>query len=478
MSCEEKQAKSNLSRRELIKGALCASVAAFPTIVSSRIFASPAPSDRIQLAQIGCGRIARDSEFPGVLRNGDVAQYVAVCDLDTVRQADAKQTIEAAYANQFGKDKYAAVKTYGDYREMLEDKSIDAVCISTPDHWHAEPAVAAAFAGKDIYLQKPASLTIREGRQMADTIRRTGRILQLGSQQRSECQFRLACELVRNGRIGKVEEILIGLPVDPTGDEEPEMSVPENLNYEMWLGSTPMVYYTEKRVHPQAPTLKIRYDRPGWLRCEQFGAGMITGWGAHHIDIAHWAMGTEFTGPVEVVANAEFPHRGLWDVHGSYHVRAKYANGATMYISDKYPNGIKFIGADGWIWVTRGTYKPGDSAPGTPRNQVLDASDVRILRDGIKDNEIHLHASPKDDHHLDWLTSIRTRKEPVAPAEVGHRSCTVCLLSHAAMRLNRNLRWDPQAECFVGDEGANALLSRKQRAPYGTDLLLARHART
>ncbi len=281
-----------------------------------------------------------------MFRNSDMARYVAVCDLDRVRLADAKETIESEYAKRFGGEKYARLATYGDYREMLEDKSIDAVAISTPDHWHAQPAIEAALAGKDIYLQKPASLTIQEGRQMADAVKRTGRIFQQGSQQRSDPQFRLACELVRNGRIGKVKEVYIGLPTDRPGGSTKEMPVPSNLNYEVWLGSTPMVYYTEDRVHPQAPSAGSRYDRPGWLRCEQFGAGMITGWGAHHVDTAHWGMGTELTGPVEIEAMALFPKQGLWDVHGPYHIRARYADGTDMYISDKYPNGIKFLGEE------------------------------------------------------------------------------------------------------------------------------------
>jgi predicted dehydrogenase len=468
------ESEKSCSRRGFLKGSLRAAVViGFPTIVPARVFGPNAPSNMIQVGQIGCGRIARDSEFKGILRNSDVARYVAVCDLDTIRLADAKHLLEEAYAQKFGAGKYTEIKTYGDYREMLQEKSLDAVCISTPDHWHAQPAIEAALAGKDIYLQKPASLTIKEGRQLADTIKRTARIFQQGSQQRSEYQFRHACELVRNGRIGKVEQVFIGLPVDPSGDEEPEMPVPRNLNYEMWLGSTPMVYYTEKRVHPQSSDLSQRYDRPGWLRCEQFGAGMITGWGAHHIDTAHWGMNTEYTGPVEIVASAEFPKKGLWDVHGSFHVRAQYANGVEMYISEKYPTGIKFIGEDGWIWVTRGDVKPDDLAVGRPRNEALDASDVKMLRAGIQDTEIHLHHSPKNDHHLDWLTSIKTRKPPAAPAEVGHRSCTACLLAHAAMKLGRVLHWDPRTERFVDDDQANNLLSRPQRAPYGTDYVLA-----
>jgi myo-inositol 2-dehydrogenase/D-chiro-inositol 1-dehydrogenase len=461
------------SRRSFVKRSLAAG---FPTIVPSTVFGQGAPSNLIQVAQIGCGRIARASEFRGLLRNSGVARYVAVCDLDSVRLADAKETLESAYATQFGSGKYAAIKTYADYREMLQNKSIDAVCISTPDHWHAQPAMEAAIAGKDIYLQKPASLTIREGRQMADAIQRTGRILQIGSQQRSEFQFRYACELVRNGRLGQIKEIFIGLPVDPAGDEAPEMPVPKNLNYEMWLGSTPMAYYTEQRVHPQSSDVKVRYSRPGWLRCEQFGAGMITGWGAHHIDIAHWAMGVEHSGPVEVEATAEFPKKGLWDVHGPFHVKATYANGAVMYISDKYPNGIRFVGEDGWIWVTRGKYTLADSDEGKPRSEVLDASDLAMLRAGIKPGEVQLHESPKNDHHLDWLTSIKTRRSPAAPVEDGHRSCTACLLAHAAMKLERTLRWDPAAERFINDDAANALLSRPQRAPYGTDRVAARES--
>ena len=434
------------TRRSFLRGAVAAG---FPAIVPSSVFGASAPSNKIQVGQIGCGRIARGSEMAGMLKNSAVARYVAVCDLDTVRMADFQKSVELAYKGE------ASVKTYRDYREMLQDKGIDAVCISTPDHWHAQPAMEAALAGKDVYLQKPASLTIREGRQMADVLRRTGRILQIGSQQRSDAQFRLACELVRNGRLGKLREIYIGLPVDPGGDVEPEMPTPGNLNYEMWLGSTPMAPYTEKRVHPQSADMKARYDRPGWLRCEQFGAGMITGWGAHHIDIAHWAMDAEHSGPIAITASADFPKSGLWDVHGAFHARLDYANGVAVYISEKYPTGVKFLGDDGWLWVTRGA--------------VINASDPRILRDGIKPGEIHLHESPKNDHHLDWITSVQTRQPNAAPAEIGHRSCSACLLAHAGMKLGRPLKWDPAKESFVNDAAANALLARRQRAPYGTD---------
>lgn len=463
----------SINRRDVFRGLTAAAASiAFPTIVPASVFGQDPPSRRIQVGQIGCGRIGRASEVPGVLRHADMARIVAVCDLDSVRLEDGRTMVEDAYDRRSGKQGDAQVKTYRHYQEMLADPAIDAVCLSTPDHWHAQPAIEAALAGKDVYLQKPASLTIREGRQMADALKKTGRILQIGSQQRSEAQFRLACELVRNGRIGKIKMIEIGLPVDPSGPEGPKMPVPANLDYDAWLGSTPDVDYTEARVHPQTDDPRKRYDRPGWLRCEQFGAGMITGWGAHHVDIAHWGMGLEHSGPIEVQATAEFPKSGLWDVHGSFRVEAKYANGSLMIISDKLPNGVKFMGEDGWIWVTRGAYP----VPANSRSKTrpLDASDRRLIDDPLPKDAVRLHDSPRHDHHLDWLTSIRDRKQPAAPAEDGHRSCSACLIAHAAMRLGRTLRWDPETESFPGDAEANRLLERTQRGPYGTNSVVSR----
>jgi predicted dehydrogenase len=274
-------------------------------------------------------------------------------------------------------------------------------------------------------------------------------------------QFKKACELVRNGRIGQVQTIYVGLPGDPSGEEEPEMPVPKNLNYDMWLGSTPYVYYTEKRVHPQHD-----YSRPGWLRCEQFGAGMITGWGSHHIDIAHWAMGTELTGPIEISGNAKFPESGLWDVHGIFQTEALYANGVKMVVSNELPNGVKFEGTDGWIFVTRGSYSVTASDPATAdkNSKALDASDPKLLTSEIGPSEVHLYESPE--HHGNWLDSIRSRKTPITPVEVAHRSCSACLLHHIAMKLNRKIYWDPENERFKNDEEANSMLSRPMRSPY------------
>src|SRR5438128_2631405 len=266
------------------KGIVASSVVAgFPSIVPASVFGASAPSNRINVGAIGTGRISRAHDLPGIWQH-DVARIMAVCDLDSRRVDDAKALVNGYYAEKAGKP-YDGVTAYANYHDLLASKDVDAVVISTPDHWHCLIAIDAAEAGKDVYLQKPASLTIAEGRALSNAVQRTGRIFQIGSQQRSTVQFRYAAELVRNGRIGQLKTVEVGLPGDPSGDDEPEMPVPKNLDYDMGLGSTPVVYYTEKRVHPQ-----VGYDRPGWPRCEQFGAGMITGWGAHRVEWAQWGM--------------------------------------------------------------------------------------------------------------------------------------------------------------------------------------------
>jgi predicted dehydrogenase len=363
----------HVTRRQFLKSSLSgATGAAFlPTIISASLFGKDAPNNKIQIGQIGCGRIAHDMDMKGLLKH-DSARIVAVCDLDSKRLQHAKEYVESAYARKTGSDKAVAVKTYGDYRELVKDGRVDAVAISTPDHWHCEPVIAAALAGKDIYVQKPLSMTLAEGRAVSDIVHAKNRAFQIGSQQRSTSQFRIACELVRNGRIGQLHTVKIGLPVDPSGDEEPEMPIPPNLNFEMWLGCTPKVPYTEKRVHPQNSIT----DRPGWLRIDSYCLGMITGWGSHHVDIAHWGMGTELTGPIEIDGKAEFPKKGLWNVHGPYHIEAEYANGVTMIIDNKFTNGVRFEGVDGWIFVSRGGAKATASDPASAFGKVLDASRV------------------------------------------------------------------------------------------------------
>ncbi len=456
-----------MKRRHFLRNTVAgaAGTMILPTIVPSSVFGKNAPSNKINIAQIGCGRIARSHDLAETMKY-DVARVIAVCDVDKNRMADGKKLVEDFYSKKLG-EKYMDVKMYDDYREMLLNKDIDAVMISTPDHWHSQPAIEAALAGKDIYLQKPTSLTVEEGRQLSDIVHRQGVILQVGTQQRSSPQFRVAAELVRNGRIGKLHTVKVGLPGDPSGPEAPEMPVPVALNYDMWLGSTPEVPYTEIGVHPQQG-----YGRPGWLRREQFGAGMITGWGQHHFDSAAWGMDTEYTGPVSVEAVAQFPKFGLWDVHGDFMVKAEYENGITMYTSGGFTNGIRYEGTDGWIFVSRGNYVASASDPVDKEKsaKALDASNPEILNSKIGENEIHLYRS--DEQHGNWLDCIQSRKEPISPVEIGHRACTVCLVSHIAMKLPRKLEWDPTAERFKNDDEANSYLSRPQRFPYGTNYVL------
>lgn len=435
----------------------------FPSIVPAHVLGKDAPSNKINIGQIGCGRIARDHDLPDTLKF-DVARVMAVCDLDSKRVADGKVLVDGFYAEKTGKAKYMDTKTYANYQELLANKDIDAVMISTPDHWHSQPAMEAALAGKDIYLQKPTSLTIREGQQLQAAVQKKNVILQVGTQQRAMPQFRVAAELVRNGRIGKVHTVKIGLPGDPAGPDAPEMPIPSNLNFDMWLGSTPEVPYTEIGVHPQAD-----YSRPGWLRLRSYGAGMITGWGQHHYDSAAWGMDTELTGPISVEALAEFPKAGLWNVHGDFLVKQEYANGISVYTSGGYTNGVEYIGEDGWIFVSRGDYQASASDPVDQEKsaKALNASDPKILDSVIGENEIHLQKI--DDQHGNWLDCIKSREQPISPIEKGHKACAVCLIGDIAMQLDRKLEWNPETEMFVNDDEANGMLSREQRKPYGTD---------
>ncbi len=452
-----KSHRSNLGRRQFLKltGAATAALG-FPTLIPSRVLGAGAPSKLIQIAQIGCGRIANDMDLPGVLKHPNLARIVAVADVDSRRAELARRKVEQSYQKSLAQK--VVVSTHGDYHELLVRKDIDAVMISTPDHWHAQPVVEAALAGKDIYVQKPLSLTIAEGRLVSDVVRAQKRVLQIGSQQRSTPQFHRACELVRNGVIGRLKTVQIGLPIDPSGGHAAEMPVPSSLNYDAWLGCTPRAPYTEDRVHPQSDDPKKLFGRPGWLRLNAYTCGMITGWGSHHVDIAHWGMGAEYTGPIAVEARAEWPGAdSFWDVHGKYLVKLACADGVAVTISDELPNGVRFEGEDGWIWVTRGAANSAKS---------LNASAPKLL--AVPDSELKtkLRRSPAWDHHLDWLEAIRARKEAATNAETGHRSCSACLVSWIGMKLGRPLKWDPEKEQFNDDE-ANRMLHRPEREPSG-----------
>ncbi len=452
-----------ITRREFARATLLAGgVLAAPSLVPSRLWGATAPSNRIRIGQIGCGRIALGHDMPSVLHAGP-GDYVAVCDVDSARAADGE-----AHIAKFHREKgtpMPKVARYGDYREMLARTDIDAIVISTPDHWHAEPALAAVLAGKDVYLQKPMTMTHAEGVLLRAACERTGRIFQLGSQQRCNyAQFRKACELVRSGRVGRVRRVEIGLPIDPTAPDNPAEPVPATLDYDRWLGPTALQPYTEQRVHP-----KSGYDRPGWLRNEAYCLGMITGWGAHHYDILHWALDVELGGPGRIEAQAEFPKNTIWNVHGAYRVELAYPGGVQAVVSDKFPNGLKFIGDDGWIFVSRGSVAVKDPAVPRGRLRPLDASDDKLL-----DPKGLAVSLPRcDEHHLNWLESVQSRQAPLVPAPVAHRSNAACIASWIAMKLGRPLTWDPKAEQFAGDAEANALLARPERAPYGATRLAA-----
>jgi len=436
------RADRSMSRRAFLRTSAAAGIA-LPYIVPASVFGQAAPSERITVGCIGVGRMGM-----GDLREAlgfKQVQVVAVCDVDANRVKNAQKSVESYYSERGG-GAYSGCAGYGDFRDLTARDDIDAVQIATPDHWHALPALEAARQGKDIFLQKPMSLTIQEGRILSDTVKRYDRVFQIGSQQRSDARFRQACELVRNGRIGELSTIKVGFGTDPGMGPEPAMPVPEALNYDMWLGPAPWAPYTEKRVHPQHG-----YGRPGWLRITDYGAGMITGWGSHHNDIAQWGMGTEYTGPVEIEGRAEFPKDGLWDVHGPFHIEYTYANGVKVICADNAENkqGVVFEGTEGSVYVRRGH---------------IEAQPASLLEETIGPEGTKLYVS--NNHKANFYECIKSRAQTVAPAEVAHRSCSVCLLGQIGMQLGRKLTWDPDAEQFVGDPEANRLLSKPMRSSW------------
>src|SRR4051812_44308786 len=460
---------SLMTRRQFTRTAAAAAAAlSFPLVLPSRLFGATAPSNRIRVGHIGCGRIATGHDMPGVAHSG-LADVVAVCDLDSKRAAGGKVTIGKLYADRTAPQ--PAVEVYGDYHELLARKDIDAVVISIPDHQHAQVALAALAAGKDIYLQKPFTMTHAESVLLRDAVAQSGRVLQVGSQQRSwgpHEQFRRACEFVRSGRVGQLTQVEIGLPIDPTQPDDPVQPVPANLHYDRWLGPTPEVYYTEQRVHSQHDVT----SRPGWLRNESYCLGMITGWGAHHFDTAHWGMDMEHGAPLTIEGKGEFPTNSIWNVHGAYHVELKYPGDVRMTVSDKFQNGIKFIGDDGWIFVCRdGAATASDPAGSGGALKWLDASKPNLLDPA----GVTVHFQPSLSHHQNWLECVKSRATPLAPAHIAHHANTACILSWIAMKTGRPLTWDPAAERFKNDAEANALLSRPERAPYGALRLAKAH---
>jgi predicted dehydrogenase len=443
-----------MDRRTFLRtGALAVGAAGFPTIAPSTALGlgrRPAPSDRITIGVIGTGNQGIGNMLN--LLTDPRVQVVAVCDVN--RQSagywngnvagweSARQIVDWHYAAEMRSGRFAGCATHTDYREVLARPDIDAVMTALPDHWHALTSVEAAIAGKDIFCEKPLSLTVAEGRAMSDAVRKHGRVFQTGSQQRSMANFRQASELVRNGRLGRLRTVRIGLPggqpdFGRSGHRKAPEPVPAGFDYDMWLGPAPEAPYAPARCH-----VNFR-----WIR--DYSGGQVTDWGGHHPDIAHWALGMDASGPVAIRnARGVFPD-DLWNTATEFHFEAEYANGVRMIISDKERTGIRFEGDDGWIFVTRGAHEV--SAPA-------------IWNDPLPANAVRLPVS--ENHFRNWIDCIISRAEPVAPAEAAHRSITVAHLGNIAMLLGRDLRWDPRTEQVTGDATANGMLSRPMRAPW------------
>lgn len=458
------------NRRGFLKTSIVggAGLAVLPNILPRSLFAADAPSKRINVALIGCGREGR-ADVEGTMAHS-LSRIVAVCDLDSKRVASAKQLVEGFYKKKG--ESNVSVETHHDYHEVLSRSDIDAVIVSVPDHQHALVASTASLAGKHIYVQKPLTYSIAESIALRQAVRARKIILQAGSQQRSEhpfVAFRPASEAARNGRLGKLTRIEIGIGLDkPSGKPPMPMPVPSNLDYERWLGPAPEQPYMEGRVHPQED-----FGRPGWITTEDFGLGMITNWGAHHIDIAQWGMGMELSGPRTINGSAEFMTNDLWTVHTTYHIEMQYANGVEMVLDNKFENGIKFIGTDGWVFCSRGAVRVTSSDPNLPSEKsALRASDPKMLA-ALPPSATRW--MPSSNHYLNWLESIVANRDPIAPVDQAARSLQACATAWIAMKLKRKLTWNPDKEMFVKDDEANAMRDRKARKPeYDVHALLAK----
>lgn len=405
-----------------------------------------AASERITVGLIGAGRQLFYKNWPQFARMPDV-QVVAVCDVDAWRLQQVHGAIEKHYAAQAAAGTHGGCRAYRDYREVLGRKDIDAVMISTPDHWHTPMAIEAAQAGKDVSLEKPITRTIAEGQQLCAAIRAARRVFRVDSEFRSEKNFHRMAELVRNGRIGQIQSIRVGVPAGDNVDcpPTPDMPVPEELDYELWQGPAPRESYTVQRVHPPK-----EFGRPGWMRVLHYCDGMITNWGAHLCDIAQWCHGTERSGPVEITGEGVWPTPGrLWDVLKTFRVTYRFANGTTQEYETSKPY-VRIEGTEGWI---SGEY------PGK-----LDAEPKSILTSEIKDSEIRF---PLKSDKQDFIDAVKTRGRTLQDEEVGHRTTSLCHLGHIAIRMGQPLKWEPQQERFLDNDEANTYLDKPLTAPAG-----------
>jgi len=428
--------RQHITRRAFLKttAAIAGGIGGFPYIVPSPALGKDgnvAPSNRITLGFIGTGDHGRAVNLTNFLGNPD-AQAVAVCDVDSNNLNIAKDTVNRKYGSN-------DCSTYKDFREVLARDDIDAVMISTPDHWHVPIAIAAAKAGKDVECEKP-TLTVREGRVLVDTMKRYGRIFQWSTEDRAVYEYHRMCELVRNGRIGKVHTIHVELPSGPNtpGDPAP-MPVPKELDYDMWLGPAPWTPYNKDRCH-----WNFR-----WIL--DYSGGMLTDWGAHLLDGAQWGNDTEYTGPVEVKGKGVFCNDGLYDTAKEFKIEYKYASGVQLIVTSGTPS-LRFEGTEGWIG-NRGWRAP------------LEANPKSILDSAIGPNEIHLYTCPAGEQR-NFLDCVKSRKECYFPPEIGQRCFTIAHIGNISMLLRRKLNWDPDKEQFTGDQQANRMLSRSMRSPW------------
>jgi len=431
-----------MHRRKFLASTLATGAAL--AILPSTSRAGTNKNSTLQLAQIGCGRMGRGdmtNAMGGGIKEAFNARVVACCDVDANRTASAGEMVKKFYKER-GEEK-VDVKLYGDYREILQRDDIDGILISTPENWHGIMGVAAANAGKHMYVQKPLTYSIPEGRALVNAVRDNNIILQTGSQQRSSVHFRQVCTIIRNEWLGKLQKIEVEVPTDRgRADGEPG-APPAHLDFDQWLGPCPEVPYIESRVHPDKD-----FGRPGWLQVEQYCLGMITGWGSHMYDIGQWAIGDDQF-PTEFQATGEFPDRGLFDVHVGYEGEARYDNGVIM-TSRNGNAGVKFITENGWAHCQRGR---------------MTCSDSDLLRRQPTEDEITLYTSRN--HMEDFLGSVRSGSDPVCPVEVGHQSNAICVLHHLSMKLGgRKLKWDPAAEKIIGDDEAHGRLTIPMRDPY------------
>lgn len=422
-----------LNRRQLLSG--IAGTIALPHVVTSSVLGkagAPAASERITMGTIGAG--GRGKQIMEALTGRPDCRMLAVCDVDSSRLDKAREIVN----NRYGNSDCAA---YADYRELLARDDIDAVLIASPDQWHVLQSVEAARAGKDMYLEKPLGLSVAEDIALRRAIQRHNRIFQFGTQQRSGRNFRFACELVRNGRIGKVRKIIVATPASRTVGSYRPSRIPPELDYEMWVGPARWMPYTQGVVGSCG----------NWGHISNFSLGWITTWGIHHVDIAQWANDADNSGPVEIEGSGQFPKDGLYDCAVAWDVTLKYANGVTVKFVDNkmHRQGVLFEGDEGWVFVRRGA---------------LEAEPESLLNERIGPDDSHLANS--SDHAGNFLDCVKSRSTPVSSIDSAVRTDTVCHLSDIAMRLSRRLKWDPAAERFIGDDQANRMLSRAMRSPW------------